>query len=104
MDVSLLVWSTTIGAILALIIVDLLTVSAKPHEVKFKEAAGWSVFYIGIAIAFEFGFGKSTEVRADLSSLLPISLKNLSLSITSLFSLLFWRNLLFQVFITNEFY
>ena len=48
MDVSLVVWSTTIGAILALIIVDLLTVSAKPHEVKFKEAAGWSVFYIGI--------------------------------------------------------
>ena len=52
MDVSLLVWSTTIGAILALIIVDLLTVSAKPHEVKFKEAAGWSVFYIGMADNF----------------------------------------------------
>jgi tellurite resistance protein TerC len=32
--------------------VDLLTVSRKPHEVKFKEAAGWSIFYIGVAIAF----------------------------------------------------
>ncbi|MEY2851214.1 MAG: hypothetical protein RJA96_1085 [Actinomycetota bacterium] len=52
MDVSLTTWFVVIGAILALIIVDLLTVSRKPHEVKFKEAAGWSIFYIGIAIAF----------------------------------------------------
>ncbi len=35
-----------------LLIVDLFTVSAKPHEVKLKEAAAWSIFYIGIAIAF----------------------------------------------------
>ena len=52
MDVSLLVWSITVGAILLLVVVDLLTVSAKPHEVKFKEAASWSIFYIGLAIAF----------------------------------------------------
>jgi tellurite resistance protein TerC len=32
--------------------VDLLTVSRKPHEVKFKEAAGWSIFYIAVAIGF----------------------------------------------------
>jgi len=52
MDVSVLVWSVTIGAIIALIVVDLFTVSSKPHEVKFKEAVGWSLFYVGIAIAF----------------------------------------------------
>ena len=52
MDVSLTVWSITIGAIIVLIAVDLFTVSAKPHEVKFKEAAGWSIFYIGVAVAF----------------------------------------------------
>ena len=52
MDVSLLTWALVVGAILALIVVDLLTVSRKPHEVKFKEAAGWSIFYIGVAIAF----------------------------------------------------
>jgi tellurite resistance protein TerC len=52
MDVSILVWSLTVGAILLLVIVDLFTVSAKPHEVKFKEAASWSIFYIGLAIAF----------------------------------------------------
>lgn len=52
MDVSLTTWFVVIGAILALIVVDLLTVSRKPHEVKFKEAATWSIFYIGVAIAF----------------------------------------------------
>lgn len=52
MDVSLTTWFVVIGAILALIVVDLLTVSRKPHEVKFKEAVGWSIFYIGVAIAF----------------------------------------------------
>jgi len=52
MDVTLLTWSVVIGAIAALIIVDLLTVSRKPHEVMFKEAAIWSVFYIGVAIVF----------------------------------------------------
>jgi tellurite resistance protein TerC len=52
MDVSLTVWSVTIGVIALLLIIDLFTVSAKPHEVKFKEAASWSIFYVGIAIAF----------------------------------------------------
>ena len=52
MDVSLLVWAVTVGVILTLIIVDLFTVSAHPHDVKFKEAAGWSIFYIAIAIGF----------------------------------------------------
>jgi tellurite resistance protein TerC len=52
MDVTLLTWAIVIGAILALIVVDLLTVSRKPHQVMFKEAATWSIFYIGVAIAF----------------------------------------------------
>ena len=52
MDVSLLTWALVVGAILVLIVVDLLTVSRKPHDVMFKEAAIWSIFYIGVAIAF----------------------------------------------------
>jgi tellurite resistance protein TerC len=52
MDVTLLTWTLVVGAIIALIVVDLLTVSSKPHDVLFKEAAIWSIFYIGIAIAF----------------------------------------------------
>ena len=52
MNVTLLTWAIVVGAILALIVIDLLTISRKPHEVMFKEAAGWSIFYIGVAIAF----------------------------------------------------
>jgi len=52
MDVSDLVWAVTIGVIVALILVDLFTVSSKPHDVMFKEATLWSIFYIGIAVIF----------------------------------------------------
>lgn len=41
-----------IGLIVISVVVGLFTVSNKPHEVKFKEAAGWSIFYIGIALGF----------------------------------------------------
>ena len=52
MDVTLLTWSLVVVVILALVAIDLLTVSRKPHDVKFKEAAAMSVFYIALAIAF----------------------------------------------------
>ena len=83
MDVSLLVWSITVGAILLLVIVDLLTVSAKPHEVKFKEAASWSIFYIGLAIAFgiwvwnQYGSQMGTEFFAAYLVEKSLSVDNL---------------------------
>jgi tellurite resistance protein TerC len=52
MNVTLLTWAIVVGAILALIIIDLLTVSKKPHDVMFKEASIWSIFYISVAITF----------------------------------------------------
>ena len=52
MNVTLLTWAIVIGAIAALVIIDLLTVSKKPHDVMFKEASIWSIFYISVAIAF----------------------------------------------------
>jgi tellurite resistance protein TerC len=52
MDVSLLTWSIVVVAILALVAVDLLTISRKPHDVLFKEAAAMSVFYIALAVGF----------------------------------------------------
>ena len=83
MDVSLTVWSITIGAIIVLIAVDLFTVSAKPHEVKFKEAASWSLFYIGIAVAFgvwvwqEYGSTAGTEYFAAYLVEKSLSVDNL---------------------------
>ncbi|MFZ4497769.1 MAG: TerC/Alx family metal homeostasis membrane protein [Candidatus Nanopelagicales bacterium] len=52
MEVSLLIWALTIVGILVLVGLDFITVSRKPHDVMFKEALLWSVFYIGIAVAF----------------------------------------------------
>ena len=52
MSISLLTWGVTIAGILLLVALDFITVSRKPHDVKFREAIIWSVFYIGLAIAF----------------------------------------------------
>ena len=52
MNVSLTTWLVVIAAILILIFLDLVTVSRKPHDVMFKEAVGWSIFYIALAIGF----------------------------------------------------
>jgi tellurite resistance protein TerC len=51
-DVTLALWAVTLLGITGLIVLDFVTVSRKPHEVMFKEAMLWSIFYIGIAIAF----------------------------------------------------
>jgi tellurite resistance protein TerC len=51
-NVSLTMWLVTVGAILVLVVMDFLTVSRKPHEVSFREAALWSIFYIAVAVAF----------------------------------------------------
>lgn len=52
MEVTLALWAVTLLGITGLIVLDFVTVSRKPHEVMFKEAMLWSIFYIGIAIAF----------------------------------------------------
>jgi tellurite resistance protein TerC len=45
-------WVATVGAILALIVLDFVTVSRNPHEVSMREGAVWSILYIGIALVF----------------------------------------------------
>ncbi len=52
MSVSLTMWLVTVGAILLLVVMDFFTVSRKPHDVSFREAAIWSIFYIAVAVAF----------------------------------------------------
>jgi tellurite resistance protein TerC len=51
-DVTLALWAVTLAGIVGLIVLDLMVVSNKPHEVMFREALLWSAFYIGIALAF----------------------------------------------------
>jgi tellurite resistance protein TerC len=93
MNVSLTVWAITIGVIALLLIIDLFTVSAKPHEVKFKEAASWSIFYVGIAIAFgiwvfqRYGSVSGTEFFAAYLVEKSLSVDNLFVFIILLASL-----------------
>ncbi|MEY4493830.1 MAG: hypothetical protein RL355_1179 [Actinomycetota bacterium] len=58
MEVTLNIWLALSAGIAILILVDLLTVSRKPHDVMFKEAALWSIFYIAIAVAFGIWVGR----------------------------------------------
>lgn len=52
MEVTFAIWAMSIGAIILLVAIDFFTVSRHPHDVSFREASLWSVFYIAIAIAF----------------------------------------------------
>lgn len=66
MNLTTTTWLITIGLIVGLLLFDLLTSTRKAHDVSFKEATFWSVFYIAVAVAFgawvwsDFGaqFGK----------------------------------------------
>jgi tellurite resistance protein TerC len=59
-------WLLTLALIVGLLLFDLLTSTRKAHDVSFKEASFWSIFYIAVAIIFgawvwnDFGaqFGK----------------------------------------------
>ena len=49
-------WAATLAAIGALIAFDLWQSSRNPHAVGLREAAGWSVFYIAVALLFGLAF------------------------------------------------
>jgi tellurite resistance protein TerC len=55
-EISALVWGVTIGFVLVLLAVDLVLATVRPHRVGFREATAWSVFYVGVAIAFGVWF------------------------------------------------
>ncbi len=44
-------WAATIAAIVVLFVADFL-ITRRPHDVSFKEAVGWSIFYIALPLAF----------------------------------------------------
>jgi tellurite resistance protein TerC len=56
LEVTALGWTLTIAVIVALLALDLALGVLRPHAVHFREAAGWSVFYIGVAVAFGLVF------------------------------------------------
>ncbi|MBN9101316.1 MAG: TerC family protein [Pseudonocardia sp.] len=56
LEISGLTWAVTIGLIVVLLALDLIIAAARPHKVGFAEATAWSLFYIGVAIAFGVWF------------------------------------------------
>jgi len=44
-------WTVTIGAVLALLVVDFVA-TRRPHEVSMREALAWSAFYVALPLAF----------------------------------------------------
>jgi tellurite resistance protein TerC len=59
LDVTTTAWLATLGAIVGLLVLDLGVSAWRPHEVGFREAVAWSLFYIGVAIAFGVVFGST---------------------------------------------
>ena len=83
MNVSMTIWAITIGLILLLVAIDLLTASRKPREIKFREATVWTLFYVAIAIGFGlwvmnyFGSKYGTEFFAAYLVEYSLSIDNL---------------------------
>jgi tellurite resistance protein TerC len=83
-DVTLGLWAGTLLGIVGLVVLDFVAVSRKPHEVMFREALLWSVFYIGIAVTF--GLGLMAWQGADIGSqYFAAYLVEKSLSVDNLF-------------------
>nr|WP_242687236.1 MULTISPECIES: TerC family protein [unclassified Actinopolyspora] len=55
MGVPWWVWLATLGGLVLLLLLDLVIVDRKPHEVGMAEAARWVVFYVGCALLFGVG-------------------------------------------------
>lgn len=56
LEISTLWWVITVVVIVGLLAFDLILAAARPHAVGFREAVGWSVFYILIAVGFGLAF------------------------------------------------
>ena len=57
MEVTSTAWAVTIGLIVLLLGLDLAVGALRPHAVGFAEATAWSVFYVGVAVAFGLVLG-----------------------------------------------
>jgi tellurite resistance protein TerC len=56
LEITGLTWAVTIGLVVALLALDLGVAALRPHQVGFREAAAWSVFYVAVAVGFGIWF------------------------------------------------
>ena len=57
MEVTAADWAVLLGIVLALFTLDLVLATLRPHAVGFREAAGWSVFFVAAAAGFGAALG-----------------------------------------------
>ncbi|WP_285774493.1 TerC family protein [Microtetraspora sp. NBRC 13810] len=84
MSVPTWVWIAALAALLALILLDLVVVDRKPHEITVSEATKWVTFYIACAVAFGIGvwiFGGSEHAAGFATGYIT----EYSLSVDNLF-------------------
>jgi tellurite resistance protein TerC len=76
-------WALTIGVIVALLALDLLLATVRPHAVGYREAIAWSAFYIAVAVVFGLvlaslvGWGYGAEYFAGYIVEKSLSVDNL---------------------------
>jgi tellurite resistance protein TerC len=76
-------WLEFLGVVIVLLAFDLFVVHRKPHAVSFREAAGWSIFWVGVALAFngwvwwEYGRDKALDFFAAYVMEKSLSVDNL---------------------------
>jgi len=87
---SLWPWIIFIVSVLAFLALDLRVFNRRPHAVRFREAAGWSAFWVALSLAFNLGiywrYGAEPAVQFLTSYLLE---KSLSADNLFLFALIF---------------
>lgn len=75
---SLWPWIIFIVFVLAFLALDLRVFHRRPHPVGFREAAGWSAFWVGLSLAFNLGiywrYGAEAALQFFTSYLLENSL------------------------------
>ncbi|MDG3010917.1 TerC family protein [Rhodococcus sp. D2-41] len=83
MHVSALVWVVTCAVIIGLFVFDFYAHVRTPHEPTFKESAGWSAVYIGLAVLFglvvywQWGGAYAGEFYAGFITEKSLSIDNL---------------------------
>jgi len=83
MGVTAAGWALTIGVVVALLALDLLLATLRPHAVGYREATAWSVFYLTVAVVFGLvfaslvGWGHGAEYFAGYLVEKSLSVDNL---------------------------
>jgi len=88
LDIALWQWGALLAFIVALLVVDLLLVHRKPHEIHFKEAAIESSIWISIGVAFTgviYLLGGSADGGAAAGEYISGFLLEKSLSVDNVF-------------------